>query len=441
MFYKLNNFVNYYLSQKSKIDGRWLLLGILIVYFIPILIAVFSPNYPSSWSSGLVYPFIKKVLPPFHDMRVITTGYECIRLGYDVLIDNPCDVPKHRTMNYPRIWSVVAKWGLNQSHTDILGILCGLLFLTLVFLIIKRLNYTEALLYGIIVCSPSIMLGAERGNNDLIIFVILAIALLMMQSQEIIWNLFSLGMILLASILKIYPFFAVITLLKQRKQHFILLFSFAITFFFLYVYVNLESLKLVSKGTPRGTNLSYGGKVIYDLVFEPINKIKTDNAIFSTLIDVIHVRYTLFILIALFLFLLYLLLTRSNEIFSKNPNSLNIDQIDSFRIGASIYIGTFLLVGNNWDYRLMFLLFTIPQILLWLKTPSQIFMISGLALISIILSVWLSAQSTEIYYIDELFNWLLFLFFIYTLILTFPEWLKIIMRNKIALFLKMPTIS
>jgi hypothetical protein len=38
--------------------------------------------------------------------------------------------------------------------------------------------------------------------------------------------------------------------------------------------------------------------------------------------------------------------------------------IDAFRMGASIYVGTYLF-GSNFDYRLMFLLFTIPQLMQW----------------------------------------------------------------------------
>jgi hypothetical protein len=104
-------------------------------------------------------------------------------------------------------------------------------------------------------------------------------------------------------------------------------------------------------------------------------------------------------------------------------NDLNFNQIDAFRIGSSIYIGTFF-IGNNWDYRLIFLLFTIPQILLWIKTKSRISPISALALIGIILSTWLSRIGDLIYHLDEPINWLLFFFFSYTVILTLPNWLK-----------------
>jgi hypothetical protein len=128
----LQNYLTRQLSQTSKLDGRLLLLAILIVYFVPIFIASLAPNYPESWESPWIFPLVMKKLPFFADMRVITAGAECVRLGYDVLIENPCD-PWQRQMNYPRVWSIPASWGLNQSHTVILGLLCGSLFFILTF--------------------------------------------------------------------------------------------------------------------------------------------------------------------------------------------------------------------------------------------------------------------------------------------------------------------
>jgi hypothetical protein len=131
--------------------------------------------------------------------------------------------------------------------------------------------------------------------------------------------------------------------------------------------------------------------------------------------------------------LISLFLIRRDDTLNKF-NNLNLNQIDAFRIGSSIYIGTFF-IGNNWDYRLIFLLFTIPQILLWIKTKNQISTLSFFALIGIILTTWLSRIGGKIYNLDELINWLLFFFFSYTVILTFPNWLKekITIKNSVGL--------
>jgi len=407
---KFQNYLFHQLSKISKCDGRFLLLAILIIYFIPILIAFFSSHYPESWNSRLVYPLVSKMLPAFADMRVITAGAECIRLGYDVLIENPCD-PWQRPMNYPRIWSIFATWGINQSHTIMMGFLCGLLFFILVFLIIKRLNYTEALLYGLILCSPSIMLAVERGNNDLIIFIILGIALLTMQTNYLYLKFISLGMIMFASIIKLYPIFTISSFLRMKKQNFIFFLISTITLFGIYVIANFDSLMLVSKATPRSKSLSYGGKVIFNIIAG-----EHFASSFQWVISLLMIFSLSSILLISFF------LVRGDNTLNK-LNDLNFNQIDAFRIGSSIYIGTFF-IGNNWDYRLIFLLFTIPQILLWIKTKSRISPISALALIGIILSTWLSRIGDLIYHLDEPINWLLFFFFSYTVILTLPNWLK-----------------
>ena len=417
------NHLNHQLSKTTKFDGRILLFAILIAYFMPIAIATnFFSNYPDSWIKfKFIYPLVPKMLPPFADLRVITSGAECIRLGDDVLVANPCD-PWKRPMNYPRIWSVPASWGLDQSHTVILGILFGLLFFILVFVTIKRLNYIEALFYGLILCSPSAMLAIERSNNDLIIFILLSLSLLIMKNKTAIWRYFSYIIIMFAAILKLYPIFSLITAIKEKQRNFTVIFLSIFIAFGIYVVTNFERIILVSKATPRATKISYGGRVIFDVIFKNLDRYYYSfyNSHIPQYFNLI--KLLLFSLtIALFLLISYLLAKHTENLFQNNK--LNINHIEAFRIGSSIYIGTFLL-GNNWDYRLIFLLFTIPQILAWLKTQVQFESICGLALMAIILTTWLSSQSHLIYYLDELLNWLLFLFFAYTTILTLPNWLK-----------------
>ncbi len=427
---RFQNFLDRQLSKTSKVDGRFLLLTILILYFLPILLTShFFTYYPKSWRHSLfIYPLVPKMLPPFADMRVITAGAECIRLGYDVLIENPCD-PWQHLMNYPRIWSIFAFWGINQSHTVVLGILCGLLFFVLTFVTIERLNYLESLFYTLILCSPSVMLAVERGNNDLIIFILLALGLLVIKGKNLIWRSFGYVLILLSAILKLYPIFALTSSLKEKKRDFILIFIAISIAFAIYVIGNIESLSLVSKATPRSTLLSYGSKVIFDVILLKIgnlSKIFSEDQIAKITQIVAPLIYVLGIFIVLFT--AYVLAKRGGDLYEEE-SPLGINKIDAFRIGTSIYSGTFL-IGNNWDYRLIFLLFTIPQILAWIKSRSPLSAIAGLALVGIISTSWLSNRSSDFFYLDEPINWLLFFFYVYALILTLPKWLKSYMYSR-----------
>ena len=52
----------------------------------------------------------------FFDARNLTAAWECQRLGYDPLYENPCD-PWGRPLMYLRPWLLSACLGLDQSHT------------------------------------------------------------------------------------------------------------------------------------------------------------------------------------------------------------------------------------------------------------------------------------------------------------------------------------
>jgi hypothetical protein len=108
---------------------------------------------------------------------------------------------------------------------------------------------------------------------------------------------------------------------------------------------------------------------------------------------------------------------------------LNTKDIDSFRMGAIIYIGTFIIIGNNWDYRLVFLILTLPQLFAWIKTQNELSYYAGFLLMAILFTMYSSLISriigTEfVFPIEELINWLILACFIYVLLLTLPDWLK-----------------
>ena len=109
----------------------------------------------------------------------------------------------------------------------------------------------------------------------------------------------------------------------------------------------------------------------------------------------------------------------------------------SYLIGAGIFITT-CLIGYNWEYRLIFLLFTIPQILSWIGENK---IISLSILILSILIVWQSFISTVIHGIDhylilisQLFVVLLFYCHLYILLNFLISYYKKI--SQISLFLK-----
>jgi hypothetical protein len=77
----------------------------------------------------------------------------------------------------------------------------------------------------------------------------------------------------------------------------------------------------------------------------------------------------------------------------------------ALHVGALIYLGTFA-AANNFDYRLIFLLLTFPQLVEWASMPAH--RLSGLAratLVAIIVLLWVGSLSHWLDLWDELASW------------------------------------
>jgi len=108
--------------------------------------------------------------------------------------------------------------------------------------------------------------------------------------------------------------------------------------------------------------------------------------------------------------------------------SLNTDHLFSFRVGASLYLGSFL-IGSNYDYKFIIFIFTIPQMLAWLKHSPGVRRITLLNILFILFTCWSVLLSHMMYwiiytFIEESLNWLIFSYYIFMLLNTLPLWLK-----------------
>jgi predicted ferric reductase len=113
-------------------------------------------------------------------------------------------------------------------------------------------------------------------------------------------------------------------------------------------------------------------------------------------------------------------------------------------MGASIYVGTFLL-GNNWDYRLAFLVLLVPQLVEWMHSFHRMYRVAAwMSIILVLLSCWhlwiVQMPPVPLLYsehdpkrfwmvLDEVFNWMLFASLAYLLVASMPEWVKELARS------------
>lgn len=422
----IHDYMRKMLSHPSKKDGRIWIMVSLLSYFGFLFVANFFVPYHQVWRKLGV-----SALPSFIDLRAVLAGFECTRLGYDVLLDNPCT----GSIIYPRLWWKLTGLGLNQSHTVMLGIILALGFYLVTFAIIGRLNCYESIIYSLILCSPAVMLLIERGNVDIIIYGMLFLTLIMAQSQQISVRILGYIWLLIPTFLKILSFFCLTIILKEKRKTFVVWFISLFTISAIYIYSIKDELAVSKAYFIIKTSNSFGYKILlykWPSIFLPSHLSARK----------IHLPLTaLFIvgLIGLAFFLFKQMITFLKEIkqnFLRKDNflpkdiSVNTKLLDAFRIGSSFYLGTFV-VTISFDYKLTFLIFAIPQMISWIKQDHpKLAISSSFALLGIVLTVYLSSFFSASL-VDELINWFLWFYFLYGFLLTLPNWIKLAIHRLI----------
>jgi hypothetical protein len=88
-----------------------------------------------------------------------------------------------------------------------------------------------------------------------------------------------------------------------------------------------------------------------------------------------------------------------------DPNADSATRL-AFYLGSLIFLGTFA-VGNNFDYRLVFLLLTLPQLFDWVtdETGDPRRWMAGATIAVILTLLWIGALSEPLELFDELVTW------------------------------------
>lgn len=387
----------------------FLLLVSVSTVFIVAALYCLPPAHVWSWWN------IPVMQPTFADLYVVTSGAESCAHGFDPLVNNPFD-PEQRRLNYPRVWQWLGGLGVRTTHTVPLGVLLAALFLGAVFLAVPTPSWSSALMAWCCLIAPAPLFAIERGNADLFIFFLLAIAIVVARQ----W-LLSLTVIMAAFILKLYPLAALALCVRYPPRRAIVCWLLAMCVALAYLFAIRHDLALISSATPRGASQSYGLNVFW-----------TQLATVHVQAGVV-VRYLSWAAAALIVSA-GVYLARARALLQLTP----CIQLDAFRAGAAVYCGTFLL-GNNWDYRLIFLLFAVPQCVTWLHCRDVfIRRLAQLATAAVLLSFWhfLIARTLRplpygVYIsstLDELANWLLFACLVWLLSASLPAWIQQLLK-------------
>jgi len=396
--------------------GKSLFIAGIVLMWVLLLVLFKVIGYENTWQLWGV----PTELPPFLDFRLIPGSAESFRRGVEPTIRNPGD-PSGRIFNYPFIWRLFFYTNITQEDTIWIAVTMLVMFFVSVILIPQRPTILGALLTLLVVFSPASMLLYERGNADLIVFFICAMIVLAVDRSAIL----TAGLIVFGGIVKMFPMLGLTVLLKEPRRRFWILTVTSVVIMVVYSLLTFKSQSAAWNTTMRGDGASYGSFVLITRLGDNLQEL---------LPGLTRGQWSLvFEFLALVFILLPAILAvrRSDWLGTIQERNLT-----AFRMGASIYVGTFLL-GNNWDYRLAFLIFVIPQLSEWMFDKNKRYRFISVGVLALILlSCWhflvqfdfpfipLKDPTNRKFIVDELINWLLLMGLAYLLTVSIPDWFR-----------------
>ncbi len=358
-------------------------------------------GWSATWRSINVTP----LEPHFYDMHVLLDYAACAAKGFDAYIPHSCN-PEN--FNIPPIWLGLGQLEIDGSASTWLSIVIITAACLVVVGLLKGRSITAGALTLLAVLSPSVLMGVERANADLVIFSLVGLAALTYDERRPWPLLSSLALLGLATILKLFPVFCVALGVRATRRS--LLFSSAlVSLSMIYLAAIFSYILLIRRNVPTTFMLSYGYKVIF-LGFDHLRVEARQDPL--ALADTWVPSAIAIVVLGLAVAVSLIRFRRGRNV----PAASKSVAGTAYLFGSGIYCGTFML-GTNFIYRLMFLILCLPQLIDWqseAKERGQGAMTRG-ALLAVVLSVlWLNGDAnghSTFLLIPQLIDWLLFFAF------------------------------
>ena len=161
--------------------------------------------------SHSLFPVIKENrLHIFADWAMPIKLAMCHKLGFNIFYSNSCI---DYVLNYGNIFLYIPYFKfLEKFYFFYFPIIVGFLFIYSIVNLIKPKKFVEYFLLLSIIFSPSFLLVLERGNTDILIFLII---ILLVYSKSSIFNFFAL---ILAGLAKYYPLVLMVNFFIEKKE-------------------------------------------------------------------------------------------------------------------------------------------------------------------------------------------------------------------------------
>jgi hypothetical protein len=156
---------------------------------------------------------------PFLDTHNVLAAIECYRRGIDVYVENPCDV-LGRLQVYSPLWLSASVLPITTAWTPAIGLGSVVLFLLSLTLLPPGRGWWQIAIITLGTISGTTAYAIERGNNDLVVFVLAVLAGRLVQQSRAL-RFLGYGFALFAAALKFYPATLLALAIRERPAVFL----------------------------------------------------------------------------------------------------------------------------------------------------------------------------------------------------------------------------
>ena len=308
---------------------------------------------------------------PFLDTHGELAVIDCHRLGFDVYRANPCDV-LGRVHVYTPLWYRVDGLPLTVADTPIAGLALVALFALSLGLLPIGNKGPAAWIITIAALSPAAAFAMERGNVDLLMFALAALAgwLAVRPGQM---RLLAYPAIILATALKLYPITVLVLALRERPRACLTAGTLSLAALAAYAIFDRAGLREMLAVVPGGTPFLYAFGA-------------RDLAVGLGLIAGWPPIALALLQAGLLLATCGIAITRQSQL-RPAIATLTEAQASFLLIGAALITGCFLL-GQSGEYRAVHLLFVLPALTTFATQPGPARRLVAITLGVILAQLW-----------------------------------------------------
>jgi hypothetical protein len=297
----------------------------------------------------------RPMVKPYTDLRILLAGIETSRSGIDVWDScKPCGtavgLSKDIPFNYPAAVIWLGRFlpaSITPDDADVIGSCIDAAFLLAAAFLLLSPRPSQAIFSFALLISPVVLMGLDRANYDLLIFccVLVNVWLVNRWSNGAAYvTAFGLGL------LKIFPVASIAALLRRTKGS-LLWFAAIVAAEIAFIASSLKTIHALVRNTPQSAFGAYGYLVGFLYLRDELLPVAAAR---------LAPRFA-FPFLCVFCVVTFFLAFRYRKYLLHFVCGSGTFERTAFLSGAAIFSATFL-IGSNYNYRLIFLLFLVPHL-------------------------------------------------------------------------------